>query len=67
VKLADFGCSKIFAGIKSHFRTVLGTPFWMAPEVIKQTGMFLLAGREVVLLCAHIRDYKLGVRLGGMC
>eukprot|EP01113_Clastostelium_recurvatum_P033065 TRINITY_DN4331_c0_g1_i4.p1 TRINITY_DN4331_c0_g1~~TRINITY_DN4331_c0_g1_i4.p1 ORF type:complete len:1183 (+),score=146.93 TRINITY_DN4331_c0_g1_i4:53-3601(+) len=38
IKLADFGCSRLVMGIVSQFRTILGTPFWMAPEVIKQSG-----------------------------
>ncbi|KAF2078532.1 hypothetical protein CYY_000157 [Polysphondylium violaceum] len=38
VKLSDFGCSKTFSGIVSQFKSLQGTPYWMAPEVIKQTG-----------------------------
>ncbi|EGC31954.1 hypothetical protein DICPUDRAFT_49896 [Dictyostelium purpureum] len=38
VKLSDFGCSKSFSGIVSQFKSIQGTPYWMAPEVIKQTG-----------------------------
>ncbi|EFA77095.1 protein serine/threonine kinase [Heterostelium album PN500] len=38
VKLSDFGCSKIFSGLVSQFKSMHGTPYWMAPEVIKQTG-----------------------------
>lgn len=41
VKLADFGCSKTIKGIVSQgdmLNTLQGTPFWMAPEVIKQSG-----------------------------
>ncbi len=40
MKLADFGCAKIFAGLQQHsnFRSVLGTPYWMAPEVIRGEG-----------------------------
>lgn len=36
VKLADFGCAKLFQGIQanSNFKSVLGTPYWMAPEVL---------------------------------
>lgn len=41
VKLADFGCSKMME-LKSctgdNFNTLLGTPFWMAPEVMTQQG-----------------------------
>lgn len=38
VKLADFGCAKIFVGIQSNVKSVLGTPYWMAPEVIRAEG-----------------------------
>ncbi|KYQ93387.1 protein serine/threonine kinase [Tieghemostelium lacteum] len=38
VKLSDFGCSKSFSGIVSQFKSMQGTPYWMAPEIIKQTG-----------------------------
>eukprot|EP00755_Sulcionema_specki_P024031 Sspe_Gene.80330::Locus_50660_Transcript_1_1_Confidence_1.000_Length_4509::g.80330::m.80330 len=34
VKLADFGCSRMVAGATSEAKTVVGTPRWMAPEVI---------------------------------
>jgi serine/threonine protein kinase len=37
VKLADFGCAKILAGLQS-LKSVLGTPYWMAPEVIRADG-----------------------------
>ncbi|GET85770.1 protein kinase, putative [Leishmania tarentolae] len=38
VKLADFGCSKAIDGVCSATHgcsTMVGTPYWMAPEVIK--------------------------------
>jgi serine/threonine protein kinase len=41
VKLADFGASKKIedlATIGSGSKSIRGTPYWMAPEVIKQTG-----------------------------
>ncbi|KEG14442.1 protein kinase-like protein [Trypanosoma grayi] len=38
-KLADFGCSKVLAGISGHSNagceSLTGSPFWMAPEVIR--------------------------------
>ena len=41
VKLADFGASKSLATLTTlaeGARSIKGTPYWMAPEVIKQTG-----------------------------
>lgn len=41
VKLADFGASKKIedlATMNSGCKSIRGTPYWMAPEVIKQTG-----------------------------
>lgn len=45
VKLADFGCSKVFSDLLegSEYNSVLGTPHWMAPEVIRQEGAGLAA------------------------
>lgn len=41
-KLADFGCSKSISvkssGPGENFQTMLGTPYWMAPEVMRQEG-----------------------------
>jgi len=37
IKLADFGCAKILAGLQS-LKSVLGSPYWMAPEVIRAEG-----------------------------
>jgi serine/threonine protein kinase len=41
VKLADFGASKRLAEMVTMdggHKSIKGTPYWMAPEVIKQTG-----------------------------
>ena len=35
IKLADFGAAKRLSDAVGHNRTVVGTPYWMAPEVVK--------------------------------
>jgi len=39
VKLTDFGCAKAIRGLQgSNIKSLVGTPYWMAPEVIRNEG-----------------------------
>ena len=38
IKLADFGAAKRVQNPEQLFNTLAGTPYWMAPEVVRQEG-----------------------------
>jgi serine/threonine protein kinase len=38
IKLADFGAAKRLTDTVGQSRTIIGTPYWMAPEIVDMTG-----------------------------
>ena len=39
VRLTDFGVSAVLSSADERRQSVIGTPLWMAPEVIDNTGL----------------------------
>lgn len=38
IKLGDFGIARVLSNTKSRAKTVVGTPYYLSPEIIKGEG-----------------------------
>ena len=78
VKVADFGLARVFSGgggdnewiatyLKTYKATVAGTPFWIAPEVLKghyteKADVFSLG---IIVFCIAERQHSVSARYQG--
>lgn len=54
VKLGDFGISKMLTGGEKIARTMVGTPYYMSPEIIKVCTCDLATHASAHLQCKHL-------------
>jgi NIMA (never in mitosis gene a)-related kinase len=38
IKLGDFGIARVLSNTKSRAKTVVGTPYYLSPEIIQNDG-----------------------------